>query len=178
MISEQMAALISAQINKELYSAYLYLGLSAQAETMNLKGTAAWFMAKHGEEMIHAQKMYRYLIDQDAPVAFASVAAPAQVSDGVVAMFEHTLDHEREVTRSINHMVDHALSEKDHATNIFLHWFVTEQIEEEAAVNDILGRLKLFGDQGQGLLMIDNELAATAAQMAKAAAAPTAAAPA
>ena len=171
MISEQMAALISAQINKELYSAYLYLGLSAQAETMNLKGTAAWFMAKHTEELAHAQKMFRYLVDQDAPVDFGDVSAPTRVTDGVVPMFQHTLEHEREVTRSINAMVDHALTEKDHATNIFLHWFVTEQIEEEATVNDILGRLKLFGDQGQGLLMIDNELAATAAQMAKASAA-------
>jgi len=171
MISDQMAALISAQINSEFYSAYLYLGLSAQAESMNLKGTGAWFMAKHAEEMDHAQKMYRYLIEQGAPVTFSEVPAPTEVTAGIVAMFEHTLAHERDVTRSINEMVDQALSEKDHATYIFLQWFITEQVEEEATVNDILGRLKLFGDQGQGLLMIDNELAATAAQMATGAAA-------
>jgi len=84
-----------------------------------------------------------------------------------MAMFEDTLAHEREVTSAINALVDQALSEKDHATNIFLQWFVTEQIEEEATVNDILGRLRLFGDQGQGLLMIDNELAAAAKAMAQ-----------
>jgi ferritin len=171
MISIEMANQISAQINRELYSSYLYLGLSAQAETMNLKGTAAWFLAKHREEMNHAHRMYRYLMDQDAAIAFEQVAAPPAMPEGVVAMFEHTLAHEREVTRNIHHLVDQALSEKDHATQIFLQWFVTEQIEEEATVKDIIGRLRVFGDQGQGLLMIDNELAATAGQMAKASAA-------
>jgi len=170
MISQAMAAQINEQINRELYSAYLYLGLSAQAESMSLRGTAAWFMAKHDEELAHAHKMYRYLIDQDAEVGFREISAPAAVDKSVLPMFEATLAHEREVTRRVNDLVDHALSEKDHATNVFLQWFVTEQIEEEATVNDILGRLRLFGDQGQGLLMIDNELAATAAKMAAAAA--------
>jgi ferritin len=78
---------------------------------------------------------------------------------GILSMFEHTLTHEREVTAAIHALVDQALSEKDHATNAFLQWFVTEQIEEEATVNDILGRLRLFGDQGQALMMIDRELA-------------------
>jgi ferritin len=175
MISKGMAARISAQINRELYSAYFYLGLSAQAETMNLKGTASWFMAKHNEEMTHAMKMYRYLIDQDATIALTEIAAPPAETDGVLGMFERTLAHEREVTSAINDLVDLALSEKDHATNIFLQWFVTEQIEEEATLSDILGRLRLFGDQGQGLLMIDNELAAVAKQMEQMAAAQSAA---
>jgi ferritin len=176
MISNGMTARINAQVNREFYSAYFYLGLSAQAETMNLKGTAAWFMAKHNEEMAHAMKMYRYLADQCATVALTEIAAPPAETDGVLRMFERTLSHEREVTSAINDLVDHALSEKDHATNIFLQWFITEQIEEEATLNDILGRLRLFGDQGQGLLMIDNELAATAKQMGQAAATESAAA--
>ena len=171
MISKEMAALINAQINREFYSAYLYLGLSAQTESMNLKGTAAWFMAKHREEMTHALKMYRYLIDQDASVALGAVPAPEPVNDGVLRIFERTLDHERAVTRAINDMTDHALAEKDHATNIFLQWFVTEQIEEEATVNDIIGRLRLFGDQGYGLLMIDNELGGISRQLGKGASA-------
>ena len=169
MISDAMRTRINAQINRELYSAYLYLSLSAHAERINLKGTAAWFMAKHGEEMTHALKMYRYLLDQDADVTFSGVAAPPAAPAGVLALFEETLAHERSVTASINDLVDHALSEKDHATNIFLQWFVTEQIEEEATVNDIIGRLRLFGDQGQGLLMIDNELAAAAKNIGQAA---------
>jgi ferritin len=167
MISNDMAAMVGAQINRELYSAYLYLGLSAKTEAMDLKGTAAWFLAKHGEEMTHALKMYRYLIDQDAAVTLTSVPAPEAVAEGVLPIFDHTLEHERKVTRAINDMVDHALREKDHATSIFLQWFVTEQIEEEATVNDIIGRLRRFGDHGHCLLMIDNELAALAGQMAK-----------
>lgn len=169
MISKDMASRISAQINRELYSSYFYLGLSAQAEASNLKGTAAWFMAKHNEEMTHAHKMYQYLVDQDATVQLTDVAAPPPENEGVLQMFENTLAHERLVTSAINDIVDQALSEKDHATNVFLQWFVTEQIEEEATVNDILGRLRLFGDQGQGLLLIDNELAGLAKKMGLAA---------
>jgi ferritin len=170
MISNDMAAQLNEQVNREMYSAYFYLGLSAQAETANLKGASAWFFAKHSEEMSHALKIYRYLVDQDAPIRFAAIAAPPAETDGIVDMFEQTLAHEREVTAAINDLVDRALGEKDHATNVFLQWFVTEQIEEEATVNDILGRLRLFGDQGQGLLMIDNELGALAKQISQAAA--------
>jgi ferritin len=162
-----MTAQLNAQINRELYSAYFYLGLSAQADRANLKGAAAWFFAKHGEEMAHALKIYRYIIDQDAEARFSEIAAPPASSEGVMHMFEQTLAHEREVTGAINELVDKALQEKDHATNVFLQWFVTEQIEEEATVNDILGRLRLFGDKGQGLLMIDNELAGLARQMSQ-----------
>lgn len=176
MISTAMAVQINAQINRELYSAYLYLGLSAEADAANLKGTAAWFMAKHGEEMVHALKMVRYLLDQGATMSLGAIAQPPAGSGQIVEMFERTLAHERSVTGAINDLVDHALGEKDHATNIFLHWFITEQIEEEATVNDILGRLRLFGDKGEGLLMIDNELAAAAKLVGKSAAAGSAAA--
>jgi ferritin len=176
MISDQTAAAINAQINRELYSAYFYLGLSARAESDNLKGTAAWFRAKHAEEMAHALKMYRYLLDQEADVRLSEVAAPPADIHGVMPMFEATLAHEREVTSAINDLVDLALNQKDHATNIFLHWFVTEQIEEEATVSDILGRLRRFGDTGEGLLMIDNELGAAAAKMQQTAAADASAA--
>jgi ferritin len=176
MISPDMAARINAQINREMYSAYFYLGLSSQAEAANLRGTAAWFMAKHGEEMLHGLKMYRYLIDQDATVELTEVAAPPSDTTGVIDMFERTLAHEREVTAAVNDLVDQALAEKDHATNVFLQWFVTEQIEEEATVKDILGRLRLFGGEGQALLLIDNELAATAKQIAQGSAAEAASA--
>ena len=158
MISQAMAQRLNAQINRELYSAYFYLGLSAQAESMNLRGVAAWFFAKHGEEQQHALKMYRYLIDQGATVAFSDVAAPASVERGVLPMFERTLEHERSVTAAINELVDGALSEKDHATHIFLQWFVTEQVEEESNFGDTVNKLKLVGDGG-GLFMLDRELA-------------------
>lgn len=162
MLSDAMASKLSDQINNEFYSAHLYLALSTEAEAMNLRGTAAWFAAKYGEEMTHANKMIRYLLDQGAEIEFGSIQAPPAKAGAIVPMFERTLTHERGVTASINALLDQALTEKDHATGIFLQWFVTEQIEEEATVNDILGRLRLFGDTGQGLLMIDNELAASA----------------
>jgi ferritin len=165
MISTDMAGSLNAQVNRELFSAYFYLALSAQAETANLKGTAAWFFAKYGEEMAHALKIYRYLVDQDADIRFSEIGSPPSSSEGTLHMFEQTLAHEREVTAAINDLVDKALAEKDHATGVFLQWFVTEQIEEEATVKDILGRLRRFGDEGQGLLMIDNELAVLAKQM-------------
>lgn len=176
MLSNTMATALSDQINREFYSAYLYLALSTEAENTNLRGTAAWFLAKHDEETLHAMKMVRYLLDQGAGVKLAAIDSPPGPAGSILAMFERTLEHEREVTASINDLVDQALTEKDHATNIFLHWFVTEQIEEEATVNDILGRLRLFGDRGEGLLMIDNELGAAAKAMAQASATATAAA--
>lgn len=169
MISEEMARRINVQINREMYSSNFYLALAAQAETMSLRGVAAWFFAKHGEELTHAMKMYRYLIDQDTAVRVSEIAAPEAVEPSVIEMFEHTLSHEREVTTGIHDLVDLAHSEKDHATSIFLQWFVTEQIEEEATVKDIIGRVRLFGDQGQSLMLIDNELAGVAKQIGLAA---------
>jgi ferritin len=171
MISTNMARLINDQINREFYSSYFYLALASQAEALNLKGTAAWFQAKQQEEMDHGLKMYRYLLDQDAEVGFTAIDAPPSGASGVLDMFEQTLTHERAVTASINELVDAALSEKDHATNVFLQWFVTEQIEEEATVKDIIGRLRLVGDDGRGLFMLDSEMAALAAQVSQAPAA-------
>lgn len=168
MISNDMASRMNTQVNMELYSAYFYLALSSRAESGNLKGVSNWFMAKHFEEQAHAMKMYRYLKDQDVDVEFVPVSAPPSDELTVLQMFEATLAHEREVTAAINNLVDYALSEKDHATNIFLQWFVTEQIEEEATVSEIIGRMQLFGDKPEGLLILDNELGGMAAKMAQA----------
>ncbi len=168
MITNDMASRMSEQLNMELYSAYFYLALSSRAETGSLKGISDWFMAKHFEEQAHAMKIYHYLKDQDVDIQLQAITAPPAEEMSVLQMLEATLEHEREVTTAINELVDHALSEKDHATNIFLQWFVTEQIEEEATVGEILGRLRLFGDKPEGLLMIDNELSAMAATLAQA----------
>ena len=171
MISNTMAKKLNGQVNNEFYSAYFYMSMSAYSESENLKGVAAWFMAKYNEEMAHAMKIYRYLHDQGARVELEADDKPTCDYAGVLDMFEKTLAHEQEVTASFNELVDAALSEKDHATNIFLHWFVTEQIEEEATVSDIIGRVKLVGERGEGLFHIDNELAGIAKQLAQNAAA-------
>ena len=170
MISNTIAQKLNGQINKEFYSAYFYMSMSAHSQSENLRGVAAWFMAKYEEEMAHAMKLYRYLHDQGARVELEAVDKPPSEYTGVLDMFEKTLAHEQEVTAAFNQLVDAALSEKDHATNIFLHWFVTEQIEEEATVNDVIGRVKLVGERGEGLYLIDNELAGVAKQLAQSAA--------
>ncbi len=168
MISNDMASRMNAQVNMELCSAYFYLAFSSRAESGSLKGTSSWFMAKYFEEQAHAMKIYRYLKDQDADVELRSIAAPPTDDLTALQMLEATLAHERDVTAAINGLVDHALSEKDHASNVFLQWFVTEQIEEEATVSEILGRLRLFGDRPEGLLMLDKELGEMAATVAQA----------
>jgi len=169
VIREPIAEKLNVQLNRELFSAYFYLSLSAVAEAADFKGVAAWFLAKHREETAHAMKLYRYLLDQDAEVRLSAIAEPHAGYAGLLDMFEKTLAHEREVTAAVNDLVDAALTAKDHATNIFLQWFVTEQIEEEATVKDIIARLRLVGDRGEGLYLIDKELADLAAKVTQAA---------
>jgi ferritin len=165
MIKNQIAEQINKQINREFFSAYLYLGMSVEAENTGFKGMAAWFLAKYREENEHAMKMYRYLLDHGAQVVLASIADPTEKYEGPLDMFEKTLLHEQGVTSSINDLVDAAMTAKDHATYIFLQWFVTEQTEEEATVSDIIAQLKLFGGRGEGLYMIDKEIRAIATSM-------------
>ncbi len=165
MIKEKVAQVLNQQLNSELFSAYFYLGMSAQSEAMGLRGASHWFMAKHAEEQVHAMKIYRYLLDQGAEVMLESIDKPKQGWETLAEMLQRTLEHERLVTASINSMLDVAIEGQDHATQIFLHWFVTEQIEEEATVSDLISRLKLVGGKDEGLYLIDNELEAIAARM-------------
>jgi len=168
MIKQSMADALNRQINNEFFSAYLYLGMSGYCASRGLRGAASWLMAKYREEQLHAMKIYRYVLDQGAVVELQAVARPAQEFAGLIDVLEKTLTHERGVTESINAMMDVAVAERDHASQVFLQWFVTEQIEEEAVVGDILNRLRLVGGQGEGLFLIDNELERQAAAMAQA----------
>jgi ferritin len=163
MITASVTDALNEQLNRELYSSYFYLALSAYSESLGLRGVAKWFMAKHEEELVHAMKLYRYLVGQGAPVKLAEIAAPRNGFGGGVDAFVHTLAHERRVTESIHHLVDVARDNRDHASEILLHWFVTEQIEGEAVVGDILNRLRLVGDGGEGLYLMDKELEQLAA---------------
>lgn len=160
MLTEKLCQALNNQLNNELYSAYLYLSMSSYAASIGLKGSANWFMVQYQEEMVHAMKFYNYINSRGEHVKLQAIAAPPSEFNSLLDMFEQTLKHELSITASINELTDLALSEKDHATNIFLQWFVTEQIEEEENDRDIIGKLKLIGDNGQGLLMLDNELAA------------------
>ncbi|WP_129128282.1 ferritin [Geomonas oryzae] len=160
MLTEKLCQALNNQLNNELYSAYLYLSMSSYAGSIGLKGSANWFMVQYQEEMVHAMKFYNYINSRGEHVNLQAIAAPPAEFKSLLDMFEQTLKHELSITASINDLTDLALAEKDHATNIFLQWFVTEQIEEEENDRDIIGKLKLIGDNGQGLLMLDNELAA------------------
>jgi len=162
VLSERMVATLNKQINREIYSAYLYLSMSAYSTFKGLKGFANWFMVQYQEEMTHVVKIYDYINDQGSRVKLMAVEQPPTEFGSPLEMFEKTLEHEKFVTRCINDLVNIAIKEKDHATRIFLQWFVTEQIEEEANDNEIIAKLKLVGKEGNGLFMIDKELAARA----------------
>ena len=162
MISQKMADAINRQINNEMYSAYLYMAMSAHSSNVGLNGFATWFMTQYHEEMFHAMKQYNYLLDQGAAIHLQAIKEPPKSFSSAKDMFEKTLEHEKFVTKSINEIADLAMQEKDHATYQFFQWYVTEQVEEEKNDNDILQKLKLAGEAGPGLFMIDGQLGARA----------------
>jgi ferritin len=163
MISEKMNAALNGQMTKEMYSAYLYMAMSSYSNAIGLKGFASWFMVQYHEEMFHAMKIYEYIQSQSGEVVLKAIDEPPAAFDGPLDMFTKTLAHEQMVTRSINDLMEIAIGEKDHATRIFLQWYVTEQVEEEENDNDIISQLKLIKDNPQGLMMLDRELAQRAA---------------
>lgn len=159
MLNNKVTEALNSQINKEIYSAYLYLAMSAYSESKGLKGFANWLYVQYQEETTHAMKIYNYILEQGDMVELRAVEKPPKEFGTPLEMFEQVLAHEQMVTRSINELVDLAIKEKDHATQIMLQWFVTEQIEEEANDNEIIDQLKLAGKEGGALFMIDKELA-------------------
>jgi ferritin len=160
MLSDTIIDSLNEQVNREMYSAYLYMSMSAYSNTMGLKGFANWFMVQYHEEMLHAMKIYEYILRQGGRVALTVIPEPPRDFENPLDMFEKTLAHERFITNSINERMDLAIAEKDHATQIFLQWYVNEQVEEEENDNDIIAQLTLIKDNPQGLLMLDRELAA------------------
>lgn len=159
MISKSMAKALNQHLNNEMYSAYLYLSMSAKCETMGIKGSAKWFYVQYQEETSHAMKFYKYILDHGESIELEQIDKPNLELDSLGKMFDATSEHERTITQYINELMDLAISEKDHATNAFLQWFVTEQVEEESTVSEIIDQLKLTGDTGHGLYMLDKELA-------------------
>ncbi len=160
MLKKKMVQALNGQINKEMYSAYLYMSMSAYSNKTGLKGFANWFMVQYHEEMFHAMKLYEYVLRQGEDVKLDSIKAPPTEFASQLDMFTQTLAHEQYITSSINELMELAASLKDHATQIFLEWYVTEQVEEEENDNDIITQLKLIGDNAHALLMLDRELSA------------------
>jgi ferritin len=159
MLNKKMEAAINEQINREMYSAYLYMAMSADSAFKGLKGFANWFMVQYHEEMLHAMKMFEYIARQGGKVQLKAIAEPPLAFESPMDMFQKTLKHELFITQCINDLLNLAVQEKDHASQTFLQWYVTEQIEEEQNDNDIIAQLKLIGADTAGLFMLDKELA-------------------
>ena len=160
MLSQKMQSALNAQINAEMWSAYLYLSMSMAAADKGLKGVANWFAIQFKEEQDHAQIFINYLLSRGGRVLLEPIAAVDTEWDSALAMFEQTLTHEQKVTSLINDLYNLAIEEQDHATRSMLTWFVDEQVEEEDSAREIIDQLRMIDCNKLGLYMIDKEMAA------------------
>jgi len=158
MLSKKMAKALNGQINAEIYSSYMYLSMSAWFEQAGLAGMANWMRQQAQEEMFHAMKMFNFVNERGSRVILDKIDKPPTDWQSAQDVFTAILAHERKVTGLINDLTNLALDERDHATNIFLQWFISEQVEEEAGVGAILDKLKLIGKDSSGLFALDQEL--------------------
>jgi ferritin len=159
-MSETVAEALNEHLNAELYSAYLYLSMAAYFESEDLEGFAQWMKVQAREEMDHVVRMYGYINERDARVLLRSVAAPPNDWQSPLVAFEETLRHEREISERIHKLVELSQRENDHATNSFLQWFVSEQVEEEASVKKALQSVRLVEGAPGGLFLVDQTLGA------------------
>lgn len=154
-----MEEALNEQINKELYSSYLYLSMAAYSSSIGLPGFARWFKVQVKEETIHGMKIFNYVNMQRGRVRLKEIKEPPMEFGTPMEMFQKTLQHEQFITRSINDLVELALSEKDETTASFLQWYVEEQVEEEENDNEIIDKLKIVGENKDALSALDAELA-------------------
>jgi ferritin len=160
MISVKMAKALNDQLNLEFASSYAYLAMAVYFEDRGLKGMSAWMQGQAREEWGHGMKIYNYLFEQGSKPELQTIKSFPSEFESVRHTFEQALRHEQHVTKSISSLMDQAIDEKDHATRVFLNWFVEEQVEEEASVQDILTRLEYTDDKGPGIIFLDKELGA------------------
>ena len=158
MLSKKMKDAIDEQINKEIYSAYFYLGMSAYAASKGLVGFANWFYKQWNEEIFHAKKMFDYVHAEGQRVTLKAIDNPPQDFTSGPDLFEKTLAHEKKVTGLINNLVKLAKEENDKTTEDFLGWFVKEQKEEEATPAGILEKISKAGKDEKGISEVDGEL--------------------
>jgi len=158
MLKKKVEEALNAQINAEMYSAYLYLAMNAYFESRTLSGFANWMKIQAQEEMFHAMKIYDFVHERNGQVVLSSIEAPNANWNNITEVFEDTYAHEQKVTGLINDLVDLATAEKDHATTAFLQWFVDEQVEEEANASKLLDEVNMVGNEGSALFFLDREL--------------------
>lgn len=158
MISDNMCNALNKQVNAELFSSYLYLSMSAWFSQKSLSGFANWMRVQAQEEMFHATKMYDYILERGGKVTLEAIDKPQSDWESDIDVIQEVVNHEAKVTGLINDLVDLALDERDHAANIFLQWFVEEQVEEESSVGDVLERIKMVSGNSGGMFALDMEL--------------------
>jgi ferritin len=158
MLSKKMLAALNEQVNAELYSAYLYLSMASHFKKTNLNGFARWLEVQTLEEMSHAMKIYDFINDCGEQTILAPLEGPPAQWESPLEAFEDAYRHEVKITGMIHNLVDLAIEEKDHASNTFLQWFVTEQVEEEASTDEVVQKLKLIKDTPGNLYLLDQEL--------------------
>ena len=156
MISKKMTERLNRQINREIYSAYLYAGMASKSASLGLKGFENWFLVQIKEELSHAKRMYDYVNESGDRVMLQDIEAPPQEYSSPIDLFEKTLEHEKRVTRMINDLVTLAKQEKDKTTEGFLQWYVEEQEEEEEHAGGVLEKIKKAvednGDKGVSII--------------------------
>jgi ferritin len=158
MIKQKVESALNEQMKKEFYSSYLYLAMAAHFESLNFKGFAHWMRMQSQEEYVHAMKIFQHLTERGGKVVLQQIDTPPSKWDSPKEVFEDAYQHEQKVTQSISDLVELSKAEKDHPTEIFLHWFVREQVEEEASAYEIVQKLQLVGNEGGALFMLDGEL--------------------
>jgi ferritin len=157
--SDKMEGVLNDQIQAELYSAYLYLSMSAYCESANLPGFAHWMRVQAQEEQGHAMKLYGFVHDRGGRVVLQAIAQPPIEFDSALDVFERVYEHEQKVTGLIHDLYGLALEQKDYASQSHLQWFVDEQVEEEKTASGIVETLKVIGDKPHALIMLDRALA-------------------
>ena len=160
MINEKVGKILNSQVNKELYSAYLYLSMSAYFSDKGLLGFANWMRIQAQEEQAHAMLIYDFLINRGEKVVLTAVDAPPKSWENSLSVMEEVLKHEVYVTGLINNIISIAEEVKDRATISYMNWFIDEQVEEEANAQDIISKLKLIGEDKSALYLLDKDLAA------------------
>jgi ferritin len=164
MTSSKVLQALNRQLNAEFYSSYLYLSMSAYFESHDLQGFARWFRLQADEEYSHAMKIFDYLNHIGGKITLNKIEGPETKWDSFLSVFKDTSEHEREVTKSINDLVDLSIVEKDHATVNFLQWFVSEQVEEEATAEQNVRKMEMIGDSKSGLYMLNREFGSRVSQ--------------
>ena len=160
MQSKKMEDALNKQVNEEFQSAYEYLAMAAEADKLKLPGFVNWFRLQYMEELGHAERFINYIMERDGEVRLDAIARPELKEETPLSLFEKALAHEQHITQCIFKLKDLARAESDYATDVFLEWFVNEQVEEEASARGVIDQLQMIDGNANGLFMIDRELAA------------------